>query len=225
MTEIKSDDWVLFGSMLTILLIAYFIDIIDQLLGFLLIVAASCILLFKNYFIGEIFSIDECHVSFLRSLNDKRWLSLYFLAIAVIFFRIIDMAGYLVFNSLMALVFLITGLLFVFKREVIEYISYFEKKRTIRPIYEIEAEIVDSLYSFRMLSFLVISGIGVSLIVSINALEYSFALIGYLLLMGLVIYYYEYSIKSNRNIISSLRDNIIFEDNKIHQCSFKIANT
>ncbi|MDD4409214.1 MAG: hypothetical protein PHW52_01000 [Candidatus Pacebacteria bacterium] len=195
--KVKNNEWLIFGSVLCIAVIMLFADIISQPMSCLMLVAFSCALLFKNYFIEDAtrFSFDtkvdfEQHEKLIESLNFKRWTSLFYLIVFITFFRVIDVTGRFSFDSSNALLLLMFGLAFIFRKEIVEYIDYFKGRKVVKSLEETELEIISSVYSSRAIFILIALAMGMIFVTSLALIDSLSALFVYVFIVGMVLYFY-----------------------------------
>jgi hypothetical protein len=198
--KVKTNEWTLFVSMLTIVFVMYFTDIVDHVASFFLIVTFGSVMLFKNHLIGDCTRVCfdtkadfSAHENFIESLNKKRWGSLYFLVIAVMFFRILDMTGRIKFGSSLLMILLMAGLAIVFRKEIAEYIDYFLGRKSLKSFEESEMEILTSIYNSRMIFAIVISGLSMMYMSSIGMMDALQAFFALIFIIGGILYSYRYS--------------------------------
>jgi len=218
MTKVKGSEWFLFASMLTMVSIMHLTDIIDQSTSLFLVIIFTVALLFKNYFIEDVtrvsFDTDidfEKHEKFIDSLNLKRWMNLYALIIAIVFFRILDMANYFRFDSSMALTLMMFGLGFVFRKEIGDYLDYFKGRSAIKSYEETEMAIIDSIYASRTAFVILVSTFFLIFASSVGILTALEGFFTFIFITGYGLYSYRFSLNADTN--------------RIYEEIFKTSNT
>ena len=203
----------------------HFTDIVDTN-SMILIVLFGTAVLFKEHLVESKATISfdtdvsfERHEEFIESLNLKRWGNVYGLTLFVMSMRIADMASWINFSVSAAMILLMFGIIFVFRKELYEYIDYFKGRKTVKTVEEVELEIISSLYASRTIFLIIISAFVIMAGMSFSMLNIAEAFFAFMFVIGMSLYIYRYSLDEDIDTIYQNIKNTQYNNYRSATCS------